>query len=137
VRYSSLILLSLALSGCASAEKIPASPPLEVAKPVKLTATQIASVRAGVAKSLKDHDLQVVSMGRLLAGRISTGVVVCGYVNSKNMQDERVSEKPFHGTFLGLDNASGFIITGMGGSGEDNAATLENCRHSGLDLAPS
>ena len=137
MHYSSLILLSVALSGCASAEKIPASIPLEVAKPMKLTATQIAGVRAGVVKGLKSHDLEVVSIGRMLAGRISTGVVVCGYVNSKSIQDGQVSEKPFHGTFLGLDNASGFIVTGIGGTDEDNAATLENCRRSGLDLAPS
>jgi hypothetical protein len=132
-----LLILLVALSGCASAEKIPASIPLEVAKPITLTATQIASVRAGVVKSLKVRDLDVVGIGRTRAGRISSGVVVCGYVNSKSARDEHASEKPFHGTFLGLDNASGFIVTGMGGTDEDNAATLDNCRRSGLDLAPS
>jgi len=136
VRCSLLILL-VALSGCASAEKIPASIPLEVAKPIKLTAAQVAGVRAGVVKSLKVKDLEVVGIGRMLAGRISSGVVVCGYVNSKSARDEQAIEKPFHGTFLGLDNASGFIVTGMGETDEDNAATLDNCRRSGLDLAPS
>jgi hypothetical protein len=130
-----LVLVSLVLSGCESTQKITSH--LEVAKPITLTPKQIASVRAGVAKSLKDQNLQAVSVGRMLAGRTSTTVVVCGYVNGKNSSGESVGEKPFHGLFMGLDNASGFIVTGTGGADDDNAATLEVCRRSGLDLAPS
>jgi hypothetical protein len=136
MRYSSLVLVSLVLSGCESAQKVTSSH-VEVAKPITLTAKQIASVRAGVAKSLKDYDLQPVSVGRMLAGRTSTAVIVCGYVKSKNSSGEDVGEKPFHGLFMGMDNASGFIVTGAGGADNDNAATLEVCRRSGLDLAPS
>jgi hypothetical protein len=29
------------------------------------------------------------------------------------------------------------VVTGLGGSAEDNAATLEDCRRSGLDLTAS
>jgi hypothetical protein len=130
-----LVLVSLVLSGCESAQKTVSH--LEVAKPITLTPKQIASVRAGVAKSLKDRDLQAVSVGRMLAGRTSTAVVVCGYVNGKNSSGESLSERPFHGLFMGMDNASGFIVTGTGGADDDTAATLEVCRRSGLDLAPS
>jgi hypothetical protein len=135
VRYSSLVLASLVLSGCESAQKITSH--LEVATPITLTAKQISSVRVGIVKSLKDHDLEVVSVGRIRAGRVSTGVIVCGYVKSKNSSGEYMDEKPFQGLFLGLDNASGFVVTGTGGAGDDTAATLEVCRRSGLDLAPS
>jgi hypothetical protein len=135
MRYASLVLVSLVLSGCESVQKI--SSHLEIATPITLTPKQVASVRAGVAKSLKDHDLKAVSIGRMRAGRISTSVIVCGYVNGKNSSGEYVGEKPFHGLFMGLDNASGFIVTGTGGADDDTAATLEVCRRSGLDLAPS
>jgi hypothetical protein len=135
MRYASLVLVSLALSGCESPQKI--SRPLEVATPITLTAKQISSVRAGVAKRLKDHDLEAVRVGRMLAGRISTAVIVCGYVNSKNSSGEYVGEKPFHGLFMGMDNASGFIVTGTGGADDETVSTLEACRRSGLDLAPS
>jgi hypothetical protein len=135
MRYASLVLVSLVLSGCESAQKI--SSHLEVATPITLTAKQISSVRAGVAKSLKNHDLEAVNVGRMRAGRISTSVIVCGYVNRKNSSGEYVGEKPFHGLFMGLDNASGFIVTGTGGADDDTVATLEVCRRSGLDLTPS
>jgi hypothetical protein len=140
VRHSSLALsltlASLVLSGCESAPQ-KMSTPLEVAKPITLTAKQISSVRAGVAKSLKNNDLEGVRVGRMLAGRTSTGVIVCGYVNGKNSAGEYVGEKPFHGLFLGMDNASGFIVTGAGGAENDTTATFEVCRRSGLDLSPS
>ena len=109
---------------------------LEAVTPTTLTAKQISSVRAGVTKSLKDQDLAVVSVGRLIAGRTSTSVIVCGYVTGKNSSGE-MGEKPFHGLFMGMDNASGFIVTGTGGTADDNTATFEVCRRSGLDLAPS
>ena len=135
MRCSSLVFVLLVLSGCESAEKM--SSHQEVATPITLTAKQISSVRAGVAKSLKDHDLEAVKVGRMRAGRISTSVIVCGYVNGKNSSGEYVGEKPFHGLFMGMDNASGFIVTGTGGTDNDNVATFEVCRHSGLNLAPS
>ena len=135
MRCSSLVLVLLVLSGCESAQKM--SSHLEVATPITLTAKQISSIRAGVMKSLKDHDLEAVSVGRMLAGRTSTSVIVCGYVNGKNSSGEYVGEKPFHGLFMGMDNASGFIVTGTGGTDNDNAATFEVCRRSGLNLAPS
>jgi len=135
MRYGLLVLVSLVLSGCESAQKI--STRVEVATPITLTAKQVSSVRAGLAKNLKDHDLKVASIGRILAGRISTSVIVCGYVTGQNSSGERVGEKPFHGLFMGMDNASGFIVTGTGGADDENAATLEVCRRSGLDLSPS
>ena len=130
-----LVLLSLALSSCESTQKVATH--LEVATPITLSAKQIASVRAGVTKSLKTHELELASIGRMMAGRISTGVAVCGYFNSKTSAGESLGERPFHGVFLGLDNASGFIVTGTGGEENDTAATLEVCRQSGLDLAAS
>jgi len=135
MRFSSLVLLSLILSGCESDQKVTSH--VEIAKPITLTAKQIASVRAGVAKSFKDSDLQAVSVGRMIAGRTSTAVVVCGFVDGKNKSGESVGEKPFHGLFMGMDNASGFIVTGTGGADNDTAATFEVCRRSGLELAPS
>jgi hypothetical protein len=133
MRYSLLVLVSLVLSGCESTQKLK----VEVATPITLTAKQIASVRAGVAKSLKGQDLEAVKVGRMLAGRVSTAVIVCGYANGKNSSGEYVGEKPFHGLFMGMDNASGFIVTGTGGADDETAATLDVCRRSGLDLAPS
>ena len=139
MRYSLLVslllLASLLLSGCESVQQS-SSIPREVAKPITLTAKQIASIKAGVAKSLKD-DLAAVQVGRMLAGRTSTSVIVCGYVKGKDSSGEYVAERPFHGLFMGMDNASGFIVTGTGGADNDNAATYEVCRRSGLDLAPS
>ena len=141
MRYSWLALVSLVLSGCESAQNEPArkmsSSHLEVAKPITLTAKQISSVRAGVAKSLRNHDLEEARVGRLLAGRTSTGVIVCGYLNAKNSSGEYVGERPFHGLFMGMDNASGFIVTGTGGADNETAETFEICRRSGLDLTPS
>jgi len=62
-------------------------------------------------------------------------VVVCGYINGKSSSGETVGDTPFHGLFMGLDNASGFIVTGVGGSDIENAATFEDCRRSGLDIS--
>jgi hypothetical protein len=134
---SLLLLVLLALPGCESVQQSSSSSiPREVAKPITLTAKQTASVRAGVAKSLKD-DFTAVQVGRMLAGRTSTSVIVCGYVKGKDSSGEYVAERPFHGLFMGMDNASGFIVTGTGGADNENAATYEVCRRSGLDLAPS
>jgi hypothetical protein len=134
MRYCLLLLLALALSGCGTA---PASRPVEVAKPITLTAKQISSVRSGVTRFLKNEDLEGVQLGRTIAGRTSAAVIVCGYANGKNGAGELVGERPFHGLFLGMDNASSFIVTGTGGTDTDNAATLELCRRSGLELTPS
>jgi hypothetical protein len=138
---SMLALVSLVLSGCESAQNEPgrkmSSSHLEVAKPITLTAKQISSVRAGVAKSLRNQDLEEVRVGRMLAGRTSTGVIVCGYLNAKDSSGEYVGERPFHGLFMGMDNASGFIVTGTGGADNETAETFEICRRSGLDLTPS
>jgi len=132
----SLIFFSivLVLSGCESAPQTNVR--LEVATPITLTPKQISSVRAGVAKSLK-YDVEAPRVGKLVAGRTSTGVIVCGYVNGKNSSGEDVGERPFHGLFLGFDNASGFIVTGSGGADSETAKTLDVCRRSGLELAPS
>ena len=132
----SLLLFSivLVLSGCESAPQTNVR--LEVATPITLTPKQISSVRAGVAKSLK-YDVEGPRVGKLVAGRTSTGVIVCGYVNGKNSSGEDVGERPFHGLFLGFDNASGFIVTGTGGADNETAKTLDICRRSGLELAPS
>ena len=135
MRYSSLILISLILSACESAQKITRH--LEPAKPITLTAKQISSVRAGVTKNLKDHELELVGIERIRAGQASTGVIVCGYVKSKKGSGDAMDEKPFQGIFLGPDNASDFVVTGTGGAGDDAAETLEVCRRSGLELAPS
>jgi hypothetical protein len=132
----SLLLFSifLVLSGCESAPQTNVR--LEVATSITLTPKQISSVRAGVAKSLK-YDVEAPRVGKLVAGRTSTGVIVCGYVNGKNSSGEDVGERPFHGLFLGFDNASGFIVTGTGGADSETAKTLDVCRRSGLELAPS
>jgi hypothetical protein len=129
------MLASLILSACESAQKITRN--LEPATPIALTAKQVSSIRVSVMKSLKDHDLQFVSIGQMRAGQASTGVIVCGYVKSKKGSSDSMDEKPFQGIFLGLDNASDFVVTGTGGAGDDAAATLEVCRRSGLELAPS
>jgi hypothetical protein len=135
MRFCLLALMPLALSACEPGQKITSHQ--EVATPIKLSAKQLASVRAGVAKTLKDTDLQAINLGRVIAGRTSTTVVVCGYVSGKNSAGEQVSDRPFHGMFMGFDNASGFIVTGAGGEKDETAATLEVCRRSGLDLASS
>jgi hypothetical protein len=136
MRYLLLVFSTLALSACQSAQ-IPPARDMEVAKPITLNARQIASVRSGVTRMLKNQDLEAARFGRMLAGKTSTAVIVCGYVNSKNSSGEYVGEQPFHGLFLGMDNASSFIVTGTGGSESENTATFEVCRRSGLDLAPS
>jgi hypothetical protein len=136
MRCCFVALLLLALAGCESAQKMTA-PPLEVATPITLNPRQVSSVRAGVARMLKNHDLEEIRFGRMIAGKTSKGVIVCGYANGKNSEGEYTGERPFHGVFLGLDNASGFIVTGTGGTDDDNAATLEICRRSGLELKAS
>jgi hypothetical protein len=134
MRYSLLLSVALVLSGCESAPQTGVR--LEVATPITLTPKQVSSVRAGVAKSLK-YDIDAPRVGKLLAGRTSTGVIVCGYVNGKNSAGEDIGERPFHGLFLGFDNASGFIVTGSGGAENETATTLDVCRRSGLELTPS
>jgi hypothetical protein len=134
MRYCLLLSMGLVLSGCGSAPQ-PATR-LEVATPITLTPKQVSSVRAGVAKSLK-YDVEAPRVGKLIAGRTSNGVIVCGYVNGKNSAGEDIGERPFHGLFLGFDNASGFIVTGTGGAESETATTLDMCRRSGLELTPS
>ena len=131
-----LLLVVFVLTGCESAQKanIPAER-LEVATPIKLTPKQIASVRSGLARRLKDDGIEAVTVARALAGKISSGVIVCGYLNGKQPSGHDLRERPFHGVFLGLDNASGFIVTGTGGAEKDTAETLDMCKRSGLDLA--
>ncbi len=136
MRYLLLVFSMLVLSACQSAQT-PAARDLEVAKPITLSAKQISSVRSGVTRMLKNQDLEAARFGRMLAGKTSTGVIVCGYVDSKNGSGEYVGERPFHGVFLGMDNASSFIVTGTGGTESENAETFEVCRRSGLDLTPS
>jgi hypothetical protein len=137
MRSVSLVFLALALSGCESAQPTTQQQELELASPIKLTPKQMSSVRAGVARKLKNEDLEEVRFGRILAGRTSKAVIVCGYANGKNSAGEYVGERPFHGLFLGMDNASGFIVTGTGTTEDESKATFEVCRRSGLDLAPS
>src|SRR5690349_20962059 len=115
MRFILLIAVLLVLSGCESVQQSRNIIRAEVAKPITLSAKQIASIRAGVAKTLK-NDLQTANVGRMLAGRTSTAVIVCGFVNGKNSVGEPVTERPFHGVFMGMDNASGFIVTGTGGA---------------------
>jgi hypothetical protein len=136
MHYFLLLLLALALSGCGTAPAI-RPVPVEVAKPITLTAKQLSSVRSGVTRFLKNEDLEGVQVGRTVAGRTSSAVIVCGYANGKNGAGALVGERPFHGLFLGMDNASSFIVTGTGGTETDNAATLDLCRRSGLELTPS
>ena len=134
------VLSALVLSACQSAQDSSSNTStqeLEVAKPVTLSAKQISSVRSGVTRVLKNNDLEDPRFGKMLAGRTSKAVVVCGYVDGKDSSGQYVGERPFHGLFLGLDNASSFIVTGTGGTETENAATFEVCRRSGLNLAPS
>ena len=101
-----LLVSALVLAACGSPQKL--TNYQEVATPITLTPKQIASIRAGVAKGFADRDLRAVNLGRMLAGRTSTSVVVCGYINGKSSSGETVGDTPFHGLFMGLDNASGF-----------------------------
>jgi hypothetical protein len=138
MRCASLVfglpVVVLALAACSSAtQKL--NNYQEVATPITLTAKQIASIRAGVAKGFADRDLRAVNLGHMVAGRTSTSVVVCGYISGKNSSGQAVTDTPFHGLFMGLDNASGFIVTGLGGNESENSETYENCRRSGLDIS--
>ncbi len=140
MRAASLVLVLLvpvclgACTGSSTPQKL--SSHEEVATPIKLTPKQIAGIRAGVAKGFADRDLRTVNLGRVVGGKTSTSVVVCGYISGKNGAGETVGDTPFHGLFMGLDNASGFIVTQLGGTESDNAATFEDCRRSGLDISP-
>ena len=134
----SSILLFLLVTGCGSAQTVNNRPDrIELATPVKLTPKQMASVRAGLARRLKDDGVEAVSVGRALAGRTSNSVIVCGYLNGKSRTGEEVRDRAFHGLFLGMDNASGFIVTGTGGADNETAATLDVCKRSGLELNAS
>ncbi len=139
MRCACLVLLLLVpvlvLGACSSSSTQKLSSYEEVATPITLTPKQIAGVRAGIAKGFADRDLHAVNLGRVLAGRTSTSVVVCGYINGKNSSGAIVGDTPFHGLFMGLDNASGFIVTQLGGTESENAATFEDCRRSGLDIS--
>jgi hypothetical protein len=136
MRSCLLAAICLVMSACGSVQQSSSGSRSEPAQPITLTPKQVASVRAGVAKGLR-NDLEAVHVGRILAGRTSTSIVVCGLVNGKSSSGEDVRERPFHGVFMGMDNASGFIVTGSGGADNDNAETFEVCRRSGLDLTPS
>jgi hypothetical protein len=130
------LALALVLTGCESAQKVNSPVErVEVATPIKLTPKQIASVRSGLARRLHDDGIEGVTVGRALAGKTSSGVIVCGYLSGKQRAGEDVRDRPFHGVFLGLDNASGFIVTGTGGAEKETAETLDMCKRSGLDLA--
>jgi len=129
-------LLALVLTACGSAQPVNQRVErFEVATPIKLTSQQMASVRSGLARRLKDDGIEAVTVGRALAGKTSSGVIVCGYLNGKSGAGGLVRDRPFHGLFLGMDNASGFIVTGTGGEEKETAETLDVCRRSGLDLA--
>jgi hypothetical protein len=131
----SMPLLALVLAACSSAQPVNNRVErFEVATPIKLTSQQMASMRSGLARRLKDEGIEAVTVGRALAGKTSSGVIVCGYLNGKSRTGE-VRDRPFHGLFLGMDNASGFIVTGTGGEEKETAETLDVCRRSGLDLA--
>jgi hypothetical protein len=138
MRWASLVVVLVLVAGleaCSSATTQKLSSYQEVAKPITLTPKQVAGVRAGIAKGFADRDLHAVNLGRIIAGRTSTSVVVCGYINGKNSSGEAVGDTPFHGLFMGLDNASGFIVTQLGGTESENAATVEDCRRAGLDIS--
>jgi hypothetical protein len=130
-----LVLPIFLLIGCESAQPVNKVEPLEVATPIKLTPQQMASIRSGLARRLKDDGIESVTVARALAGRTSRSVIVCGYLNGKERAGTDVRDRPFHGLFLGMDNASGFIVTGTGGAEKDTADTLDVCKRSGLDLS--
>jgi hypothetical protein len=124
------VLISTAVTACAATP--PQERQLETATPITLNAKQVAAVRDGVTKSLKDPES--ARFGRMIGGRTSGGVMVCGYVNAKNSFGGYIGEKPFHGVILGSDNASSFAVTGMGGQDNETGAVFEICRRSGLEL---
>jgi hypothetical protein len=129
-------VLAVVLAACSSAQPVNNRVErFEVATPIKLTSQQMASMRSGLARRLKDDGIEAVTVGRALAGKTSSGVIVCGYLNGRSRAGEVVRDRPFHGLFLGMDNASGFIVTGTGGEEKETAETLDVCRRSGLDLA--
>ena len=89
MRYLLPVLSALVLSACQAAQDSSSNSSssnreLEVAKPITLSARQISSVRAGVTRVLQNHDLEAPRFGRMLAGRTSKAVVVCGYVDGKD-----------------------------------------------------
>src|SRR5690348_462087 len=118
-----LITSMLMLSACAPQSR--SLDNLEVLTPVKLTKTQIATVHAGVAKSLKDPES--ARFGDIVAGKSSKGsIIACGYVNAKNSFGGYVGEKPFQG--LLSTSSKQFVVIGMGGDDIETRVIDDMCR---------
>jgi hypothetical protein len=124
-----LLAVLLFLTGCNSGGQRYDS--LEMLTPVKLSKAQMAAVRSGVTKSLKDPES--ARFGAMIGGKSSKGTItVCGYVNAKNSFGGYTGEKPFTGVLVSHDKK--FVMVGMGGSDIDTQVTMDVCRKQGLDL---
>jgi hypothetical protein len=127
------VVAALLLCGCALA---PAATPASI---VTLTAEQIAAVRKGVQKALKDPES--ARFGDMIAGRDPQGVLyVCGWVNAKNSLGGYTGEKRFAGNIAEhTDPATKklsivFVVSSLGGGEAADVVTKVTCERSGLPL---
>lgn len=127
-------VISTALMGCQSSSfstrRTPSSPVTEI---VKLTEEDRDLIETGVRRVLKDPESAM--FGRMVAGRMANKpniIVVCGWVNAKNVYGGYVGYQPFKGL---LERQIPFFAnTAMGGTDIDTEVAHIMCRDSGLPL---
>jgi hypothetical protein len=125
------LALGLALGGCMTTGEAPRSA-LERGVPIELSAAQIAAVKAGARKKLKDPDSARFGE-RMGAVKDEKGAItVCGFVNAKNSYGGYTGEKPFTG--LLSDKPLVFLPVAYGGTDADDYAVRKLCRDSGMQL---
>ncbi len=134
-----VIACTVVLSGCYQTPSYtpvtytpPPSPPaskIERGTPIKLTAAQIAVVKAGTAKGMKDPESARFG-DTFLAAKDSKGVItVCGYVNGKNSYGGYVGMSPF----IGVLGEGAFGLVDIGSSRDGRPITVKLCQDSGID----
>jgi len=110
---------------------LPAEEPVEIGKPVVLSAPQQEAVVVGVTKWMKDPTS--VHFGDIRSVRTPRGqLVVCGQVNGRNSVGRYVGLAPFIGVLKEVDRTLDFIVVGIASSDRERAEVTSLCRQSGL-----
>jgi hypothetical protein len=129
-----IFVAAFAMAACNSAQRAPVAT-ASSAVPITLSKAQIESIKAGVAKDLKDPES--ARFGDSFRAVESSGaIIVCGYVNAKNSYGGYIGEKPF---IASGGRAGPFALIGLGGRiyGRDDigsGAVREQCAENGITI---
>jgi hypothetical protein len=119
-------LVGFALAGCVSSS-LPKTAPTTLDDGMKKT------VQTAVTATLKDPNSAM--FGAMQAGLRPDGIIlVCGYVNAKNSFGGYTGNKLFEGLLYIRPQGNAFIVTGMGGTSDEDFAVGVVCRSSGLQI---